>query len=70
MVVLDPEERTLFAASPDGFIHQVKLFRERKDHMNKGTGAIEALGGLGPSDAIRVDDDEQGSQVKRQISIG
>ncbi|KAG8878044.1 Pre-rRNA-processing protein ipi3 [Tulasnella sp. 331] len=69
VVALDPAERVLFAASPDGFIHQVNLFRERHDRASKSTGAIEALSGFGPDDATRIDDNEQGFQLKRLINI-
>jgi len=45
-------ERTFFAASSDdvGTIHQVKLFRRRPETAN-----IEAIGGGGLGEAIRID---------------
>ncbi|KAG8987017.1 Pre-rRNA-processing protein ipi3 [Tulasnella sp. JGI-2019a] len=70
IVVLDPAERMLFAASSDGFIHQVNLLTERKDHMGRNTSVMEAVSGLSPSDVTRMDDNEQGSNLKRLITVG
>ncbi|KAF8587848.1 WD40 repeat-like protein [Ramaria rubella] len=61
---VDPSERFFFAASGDGSIHQVNLFRNRTDPM--GLRSIEALGGGGMSDIIRLSDDEN----QRLISVG
>ncbi|KAI6122663.1 WD40-repeat-containing domain protein [Pisolithus croceorrhizus] len=55
-IVWDVSERMFFAASPDGSVHQVNLFRER-DHKHGGK-VIEAIGGTGTADLIRVDDTE------------
>ncbi|KAI6038083.1 WD40-repeat-containing domain protein [Pisolithus marmoratus] len=48
-VVWDISERMFFAASPDGSVHQVNLFRER-DHKHGGK-VIEAIGGAGTAAA-------------------
>ena len=43
-----------FAASADGSIRQVNLFRQREDKFSRA--AMEAVGGAGVSDVIRIDD--------------
>ncbi|SRR6266576_1269083 len=60
----DKTERLFFAASPDGSIHQTNLFRSHGDTQN-----LEAVGGSGATDAIRVDDTIVEAQKKRLISI-
>lgn len=55
-----------FAASPDGSVHQVNLFRERDSRH--GGKIIEALGGAGATDIIRVDDDNVAKT--RLITVG
>jgi len=47
-----------FAASLDGSVHQVNLFRERDS--KHGGKIIEAVGGAGATDAIHVDDENVG----------
>lgn len=44
-----------FAASLDGLVHQVNLFRERDSRH--GGKIIEAVGGAGATDVVHVDDD-------------
>ncbi|KAH9935911.1 WD40 repeat-like protein [Epithele typhae] len=67
-VVLDPTERMFFAASSDGSIHQVNLFRQREDKFSRV--AIEAVGGAGISDVIRVNEPGSASTKRRLISVG
>jgi pre-rRNA-processing protein IPI3 len=63
----DPTERIFWAASPDGSIHQMNLFRQRDDKL--GGQVTEAIGGAGVSDIIRVGEMRE-SQKKRLISVG
>ncbi|GLB41732.1 putative WD40 repeat-like protein [Lyophyllum shimeji] len=65
----DLTERIFFAASADGSIHQMNLFRQR------GTKACaqftEAIGGAGGTEIIRVGEEEtREAQKKRLISVG
>lgn len=65
----DVTERLFFAASADGSIHQMNLFRERETKL--GGIVTEAIGGGGVTDIIRVDDDEsREARKKRLISVG
>ncbi|KAH7890699.1 WD40-repeat-containing domain protein [Phlebopus sp. FC_14] len=64
-VVWDVTERLFFASSHDGSIHQVNLFREREN--KHGGQIVEATGGAGTSDVIRIDDENIGG--KRLISV-
>ncbi|OCH85507.1 WD40 repeat-like protein [Obba rivulosa] len=64
----DPTERLFFAASPDGSIHQVNLFRQREDKF--GHAAMEAVGGAGANDVIRINDEDPQAAKKRLISAG
>jgi pre-rRNA-processing protein IPI3 len=64
----DQTERLFFAASPDGSIHQTNLFRQREG--NSGVRNLEAVGGAGGSDLVRVGEDVREAQKKRLISIG
>ncbi|KAF9480515.1 WD40 repeat-like protein [Pholiota conissans] len=65
----DVTERLFFAASADGSIHQMNLFRERMSNI--GGMVAEAIGGAGVTDVIRVDDDEsREARKKRLISVG
>lgn len=61
-VVWDVSERMFFAGSPDGSVHQVNLFRER-DHKYGGK-VIEAIGGAGTADLVRVDDPESVAKTR------
>ena len=60
-------ERLFFAASRDGFIHQVNLFRQRDDKLSR---VLEAVGGGGSTDVIRMTDEDQEAAKKRLISVG
>ncbi|TDL24019.1 WD40 repeat-like protein [Rickenella mellea] len=60
-LAFEPAERLFFAASSDadGSIHQVHLFRHRETKSGRLTatatgGGVEALGGAGAEEAIRV----------------
>ncbi|KAI0675497.1 WD40 repeat-like protein [Trametes maxima] len=64
----DPTERLFFAASADGSIHQVNLFRQREDKFSRA--AMEAVGGAGVSDVIRINDVDPKDAKKRLISVG
>lgn len=63
---VDPSERFFFAASQDGSIYQVNLFRRRSGAANMR--GVDAIGGGGMSDVIRLADDDIASQ--RLISVG
>jgi pre-rRNA-processing protein IPI3 len=63
----DLTERMFFAASSDGSVHQMNLFRHRDDKF--GMQTVEAVGGAGVSGIVRVGDDSQ-TNKKRLISIG
>ncbi|KAL4062481.1 WD40-repeat-containing domain protein [Scleroderma citrinum] len=65
-ITSDISERMFFAASPDGSVHQVNLFRERDS--KHGGKIIVAIGGAGTSDIIRVDDENVGKT--RLITVG
>ncbi|RDX54287.1 WD40 repeat-like protein [Lentinus brumalis] len=67
-VVWDSTERLFFAASADGSIHQVNLFRQREDKFSRA--AMEAVGGAGVSDVIRINDTDPSVSKKRLISVG
>ncbi|KAF8637643.1 hypothetical protein AX17_002711 [Amanita inopinata Kibby_2008] len=64
----DKTERLFFAASPDGSVHQTNLFRRREG--KSGAHRMEAVGGAGVTDVIRMDEAIQNAQNKRLISIG
>ncbi|KZT10047.1 WD40 repeat-like protein [Laetiporus sulphureus 93-53] len=64
----DATERLFFAASANGSIHQVNLFRQREDKF--GHLAMEAIGGGGVSDAIRVNEQDPEGAKKRLIAVG
>ncbi|KAF8920803.1 WD40-repeat-containing domain protein [Mucidula mucida] len=64
----DFTERLFFAASSDGSIHQMNLFRQRE---NKNNGRqLEAIGGAGVTDTIRLDDEGYIPSNRRLISVG
>ncbi|KAG1876566.1 WD40-repeat-containing domain protein [Suillus subalutaceus] len=65
--VWDITERLFFAASLDGSIYQVNLFRQRTEKHAGQT--IEAVGGAGVSDLIRVADEDSNSR-KCLITVG
>ncbi|KAJ7850065.1 WD40 repeat-like protein [Mycena olivaceomarginata] len=58
----DLTERMFFAASKDGSIHQLNLFRQRED--KSGGHAMEAIGGAGVTDIIHK------STKRRLITVG
>ncbi|KAI0091715.1 WD40 repeat-like protein [Irpex rosettiformis] len=62
----DVTERLFLAASADGSIHQVNLFRQRDDKLSR---VLEAVGGGGPTDVIRMTDEDQEAAKKRLISV-
>ncbi|KAJ3517759.1 hypothetical protein NLJ89_g314 [Agrocybe chaxingu] len=65
----DVMERLFFAASADGSIYQMNLFRERASKL--GATVTEAVGGGGVTDIIRVEDDASREARKRRlISVG
>ncbi|KAJ7065191.1 WD40-repeat-containing domain protein [Mycena amicta] len=65
-IAWDVTERAFFAASPNGSVHQVHLFRERDV-----PGNYEAIGGAGSADIIRVDDEDRfKAQKRRLITVG
>ncbi|KAJ7132140.1 WD40 repeat-like protein [Mycena epipterygia] len=65
----DLTERMFFAASKDGSIHQMNLFRQREDKSS--SQIMEAIGGAGVTDIIRVgDEDQTKAQKRRLISAG
>ena len=66
-LAFDFTERLFFAASPDGFVHQVNLFRQRDDKLSR---AIEAIGGAGSTEVIRMTDDDQLAARRRLITVG
>ncbi|KAK0238850.1 WD40 repeat-like protein [Armillaria nabsnona] len=64
----DPTERMFFAASSDGSIYQMNLFRQSKDAMKGRT--MEAIGGAGVHEIIRIDDEGPIPSNKRLITVG
>jgi len=66
VLATDPSERFFFAASQDGSIHQVNLFRKRTGATS--VRAVEAVGGGGMSDVIRLVDEK--AENERLISVG
>lgn len=52
----------------DGSVHQVNLFRQRVDKF--GRAAMEAVGGGGVNDTIRIKDEDPQTAKKRLISVG
>lgn len=64
----DFTERIFLAASADGSIHQMNLFRQRDS--DTGAQIPEAIGGAGVGDVIRVGEEDREAQKKRLISVG
>ena len=56
-----------FAASPDGEIHQVNLFKQREDKLSR---VLEAVGGAGSTDVVRLTEEDEANAKKRHISVG
>lgn len=67
VLAFDFTERLFFAASADGFIHQVNLFKQREDKLSR---AMEAVGGAGSTDVIRITDEDLQAARKRLIAVG
>jgi pre-rRNA-processing protein IPI3 len=67
-LVWDSTERLFFAASKDGYIHQMNLFRQRE--TKAGGQYMEAVGGGGVSDIVRVGEEGNRANKKRLISVG
>ncbi|KAH8093781.1 WD40 repeat-like protein [Cristinia sonorae] len=66
LIAWDVTERLFFAASDDGSIQQVNLFRQREDKYSRN--GMEAVGGAGVTEIIRIDPEQQ--TKKRQIAVG
>ncbi|KAK7445391.1 Pre-rRNA-processing protein ipi3 [Stygiomarasmius scandens] len=64
----DITERFFFAASSDGSIFQMNLFKHREDKSK--VPLTEAIGGRGVNDIIRVDDESPDAHKKRLITAG
>lgn len=64
----DVTERVFFAASQDGSIHCVNLFRQRKSDARESIS--DAVGGGGTSDVIRIVEEEAKSQSRKLIQVG
>ncbi|TFY82053.1 hypothetical protein EWM64_g1959 [Hericium alpestre] len=67
-VTWDVTERLFFAASADGSVYQVNLFRKPVD--KSGGRVAEAVGGSGVTDIIRIGDEDPKEAKKRLISVG
>jgi hypothetical protein len=67
-IAWDVTERLFFAASADGSVHQVNLFRTRIDKA--GGRVTEAIGGAGVSDVLSVSDDDPSTSKRRLVSVG
>jgi pre-rRNA-processing protein IPI3 len=67
-IAWDVTERFFFAASSDGSIHQVNLFRTRIDKT--GGRVAEAIGGAGVSDILSVGNEDPSASKRRIISVG
>lgn len=69
----DLTERIFLAASADGSIHQMNLFRQRdfrQRDSDTGAQVPEAIGGAGVGDVIRVGEEDREARKKRLISVG
>jgi pre-rRNA-processing protein IPI3 len=67
-VTWDAAERLFFAASGDGSIHQVNLYRTRID---KTHGRVaEGIGGAGVSDTLSVAENERDASNRRLVTVG
>lgn len=65
---MDTTERVFFAASPNGHIHQVNLFRKRMDKFGQRIEISEAVGGGGQGSAEMIAFED--AEKKRLISVG
>jgi pre-rRNA-processing protein IPI3 len=66
---MDATERVFFAASPNGQVHQVNLFRRRTDKFGQRNEIPEAVGGGGQGSAEMIALEED-AEKKRLISVG
>lgn len=66
---MDLTERVFFAASPQGNIHQVNMFRKRVDQFGRRNGPMEAVGGEGQGTAERIGMEES-AEKERLITVG
>ncbi|KAF6761524.1 pre-rRNA-processing protein IPI3 [Ephemerocybe angulata] len=67
MLAWDTTERFFFAVSAEGSIYQINMFRQKPRF---GGQAIQAVGGLGTNDVVRIDEEYLQSQKKRLIQVG
>lgn len=71
-MAFETAERAFFAASlgndnqKGGVVYEMKLFRHRKSEQNRG---IEAIGGGGVSEAVRVEPDTKQSFHVRYVHL-
>lgn len=66
---MDPTERVFFAASPEGQVHQVNLYRPYANKISHHFDSMEAVGGGGHGSAELIALEED-AEKKRLISIG
>ncbi|KXN86545.1 Pre-rRNA-processing protein IPI3 [Leucoagaricus sp. SymC.cos] len=64
----DVTERVFFAATPDGSIHRVNLFR--KSTNAAGDLIDEAVGGGGTSNIIRIGEENDKPQTRNSMQVG
>ena len=67
-IAWDATERFFFAASGDGSVHQVNLFRTRID-QTRGRVA-EAVGGGEVNDVLSIAEDDPNASKRRLLSVG
>ncbi|KAF8317122.1 WD40 repeat-like protein [Clavulina sp. PMI_390] len=68
-LAMDMTERVFFAASRDGDVHQVNLYRRRTEQTSERGPAMEAVGGGGQGSAELIGLEED-AQKKRLLSVG
>ena len=66
LLAWDVTERFFFAASSEGSIYQVNLFKQKPRF---GGQSMQAIGGLGANDVVRIDEDYLHAQKKRLIQV-
>ncbi|KAJ2934043.1 hypothetical protein H1R20_g3054, partial [Candolleomyces eurysporus] len=67
LLAWDVTERFFFAFSSTGSIYQINLFRQKPRF---GGHAMQAIGGLGANDVVRIDEEYLQAQKKRLIQVG
>ncbi|RXW12812.1 hypothetical protein EST38_g13043 [Candolleomyces aberdarensis] len=67
LLAWDVTERFFFAISSAGSIYQINLFRQKPRF---GGHAMQAIGGLGANDVVRIDEEYLQAQKKRLIQVG